>query len=345
MTKRQFLHVVTAGTGAGLAAPLSAWAQRVRILPPDPAAADAAATVGASPEFQRFAAGTRVGEAHAHGALLVFWLRTGTTASPLSVVTLEEARARGDLLVSEQGRATVPGLIVDNRGKAHVLLMAGEILLGGKQNRVVTEDVLLPPLSGPRDLAVYCVEQGRWAGRSGSFDARGTFAAPRLRARVMERADQGRVWAEVSRYAARAAAPSSTSSYQAIYDKPEVKQHQEIVAHDFALRARAGVHGAAVFAGDTLAGLDLFQDGSLFARQWPKLLRAHALEVYDLRPPTDRQEARLRGEVENLLHRAATTPGTLRANAGVGRLFEFRLDRLRGAALVAEAQVVHAAVL
>lgn len=345
MTKREFLRVLTVAAGAGMAAPLHAGAERVRILPAMPATDDALVTGAVSPEFQRFAAGARVGEARAHAALRVFWLQAGTTAPSLDIATLEEARARGDLLVSERAQAAVPALIVENRGKSHALLMAGEILLGGKQNRVIIEDVLMPPLSGPRDLAVYCVEQGRWSGRSAAFESRGSFAAPQLRARLMERADQGRVWAEVGRYAGKAGAPSSTGSYQAIYDKPEVKQHQEDVTRAFAATAPAGTHGAAVFAGDALLGLDLFQDASLFARQWPKLLRAYAIEVYHVQAPADRDDGRLRGQVEELLRRAAKTPGALRASAGVGRLFEFRLDRFRGAALVAEAQVVHTTLL
>ncbi len=62
-----------------------------------------------------------------------------------------------------------------------MVLLAGEILLGGKQNRVMTEDILLPPLSAPVDLQVYCVEQGRWSvsasggGGTTSFGVRGTF--------------------------------------------------------------------------------------------------------------------------------------------------------------------------
>src|SRR5437899_10335990 len=89
--------------------------------------------------------------------------------------------------------------------RVHVLLLAGEILLGGKQNRIVVEDVLVPPLSGPLTLPVYCVEQGRWAGDAKPFTTRGSFAAPGLRARMLERSDQREVWAEVDRYATRAA--------------------------------------------------------------------------------------------------------------------------------------------
>lgn len=345
MTKREFLHALTVGAGAGVAVPLHAWADRIRILPAMPAADDPVPAGAVSPEFQRFAAAGSVGEARSHGALRVFWLSAGTTAARLEIATLEEARARGDLLVSERAQASVPALLVENRGKSHALLMAGEILLGGKQNRVIIEDVLMPPLSGPRNLAVYCVEQGRWSGRSAAFESRGSFAAPQLRARLMERADQARVWAEVGRYAGKAGVASPTSSYQAIYDKPEVKQHQDDATQALAATAPAGTHGAAVFAGDALLGLDLFQDATLFIRQWPKLLRAYAIEIYHGRAPVSGDEARLRGQVEELLRRAARTPGALRASAGVGRLFEFRLDRFRGAALVAEAQVVHTTLL
>jgi hypothetical protein len=345
MNKREFLRALAVGAGAGMAAPLHAFADRVRILPAMPAVDDAVAVGAVSPEFQRFAAAASVGEARAHGALRVFWLRAGTTAPSLNIATLEEARARGDLLVSERAQASVPALLVENRGKSHALLMAGEILLGGKQNRVIIEDVLMPPLSGPRDLAVYCVEQGRWAGRSAAFESSGSFAAPQLRARVMERADQARVWAEVGRYATKAGAASPTSSYQAIYDKPEVKQHQEDATRALAATAPTGTHGAAVFAADALLGLDVFQDATLFTRQWPKLLRAYALEILHVQAPAAGDEARLRGQLEDLLRRAAKTPGALRGSAGVGRLFEFRLDRFRGAALVAEAQVVHATLL
>jgi len=109
----------------------------------------------------------------------------------------------------------------------------------------------------------------------------------------MERADQRRVWAEIERYAAKAEASSFTSSCRAIYDKPEVKRHQEEMTHALGSTAPANTSGATVCANEG----------------------------------------------------AAATTGTLRASAGAGQLFEFPLDRFRGAALVAEGQVVHATVL
>ena len=160
---------------------------------------------------------------------------------------------------------------------------------------------------------------------------------------MLERSDQREVWAEVDRYAARAAAPSSTGSYQAIHDKAEVQAHQKDV--EGALDQRSGAEGAAVFVAETLVGLDLFQDPSLFAREWLKLLRAHALETYGS-SAHDRTDARgSRAALDELLRDAAVAPASVRRGIGVGRLVEFRGKRARGSALVAEGQVVHVAVL
>lgn len=109
--------------------------------------------------------------------------------------------------------------------------------------------------------------------------------------------------------------------------------------------APPGALGAAVIVGPSLAGLDLFLDPELFGRQWPKLLRAHALEAFRRPPVPDGDEAQGRARVEGVLRTAAHVGGTFRTNAGVGQLFEFRVAGLRGAALLFEGRVVHAAIL
>jgi ARG/rhodanese/phosphatase superfamily protein len=343
--RRDILRLMGIGVGGALARPAGTWAERVRILGGGGGPEAPMALGQVSPGFQRFVREIRVGESRAHGGLLVFWLFGKAAVAPLEVATLEEARSRGDLLISERDQATVPDLAVENRGKAFVLLLAGEILLGGKQNRVLKEDVLLPPISGPRNLGVYCVEQGRWAGRSKDFEAKGTFAAPALRSRLMEKADQGKVWAEVDRSARALAAPSPTRSYQEVYERPEVQDHLKDVEAGIGPKTAPGAFGAAVFVGEVLAGIDVFQDPGLFAREWEKLLRAHALEAYRRPSPSGWEEAKRRARAREILASAAKTEGTLRGNAGVGVLFEFRLEGLRGSALTFEGHVLHTAIL
>ena len=128
--RRAFLKLLGAG-GAALSRPRLAAADRIRILP------DAGGPT--SPELQRILAGLVPGPAAVEGGLSVLWLQAKDPAGRplLDILTLDEGRAAGALSVIERARASVPELIAENRGKAYVLLLAGEILIGGKQNRVL----------------------------------------------------------------------------------------------------------------------------------------------------------------------------------------------------------------
>jgi len=342
MSRRTLLRIGGLAT-LGAASPPPAWARRIRVLEDTPES-PSGIPAGHFPDLHRAVIGLRVGQSSQHGALGVFWLHGTQPAPPLAVATLEEARAAGSLVILERDQATVPTLTVDNRGKGHALLLAGEILVGGKQNRVLREDILLPPLSGARSVGVYCVEQGRWNEGRRDFESKSSFAQPGLRREVYDKADQGRVWSEVQRSTAAAAAPSPTASYQQVYEQPAVRDHLAEAERAVDARAAAGALGAAVFVGSTFTGLDFFRDPGLFGRQWRKLFRAHAVEAYS-RPSAPAPEAKLRPQVHALLSGLAGVPGTLRGNAGVGQIFEFRLERYRGAALGYEGGIVHAAVL
>jgi hypothetical protein len=326
------------------ARPLTAWATRERILADGPDVA-LPGVAGTFVDWQRAVAALRAGAASRHGALTVFWLHGPEPAAPLDVATLDEARGSGALLIAERDRAAVPELIVDNRGKSHVLLLAGEILVGGKQNRVLREDILLPPLSGPRALGVYCVEQGRWNDGRRDFESKSTFAHPGLRREVYDKAPQARVWSEVARSARAVAAPSPTASYQQVYEQPAVRQQLDAAERGLEAAVAGGALGAAAFVGGSFGGLDVFRDAGLFAREWRKLLRAYAVEAYAKPAAAPAPEAAQRAELQRLLARAAAATGVLRGNAGVGQVFEFVVERHRGAALGHERTIVHAAIL
>jgi hypothetical protein len=338
--RRSFLKLVGA---AAVSAPTVALADRIRVLP-DGGAAQAPLLPGqSSPELGRALGGLAPGSSATRGGLAVLWLHAKDTpgGAPLEILTLDEGRARGALVVSERAQASVPELIAENRGKAYVLLLAGEILIGGKQNRVLREDLLLPPRSGPRSIGVYCVEQGRWNEGRKDFESRSSVVQPSVRSQVLRKAEQSRIWSGIAIASRNLEAPSQTGSYQAIYDKPEVRAHLERTARSFDPPAALG---AAVFVGPSLAGVDIFDAADLFAREWPKLLRAYALDAYRIAPGAW-DETAARARTEGLLRAAARVEGGLRASVGAGRLFEFTLDGRRGAALLFEGRAIHVAIL
>jgi hypothetical protein len=341
--RRSFLTLLGA---AAVAVPTRALADRIRILPDGGGAVNPPGPGQMSPELARALDALTMGPTARHGGLTVLWLlaKDPGGGAPLEILTLDESRARGVLVVTERAQPSVPDLIAENRGKAHVLLLAGEILIGGKQNRVLREDLLLPPRSGPRHIGVYCVEQGRWNDGRKDFESRGSVVQPSVRSQVLRKAEQSRVWSGVAAASRDLQVPSATGSYQAVYDKPEVRAHLERAARGLDVRAAPGAVGAAVFVGPSLAGVDVFHSGDLFSREWSKLIGAYALDAYRAAPGAG-DEAAARARAEGLLRAAARIEGSLRTNAGAGGLFEFALDGRRGAALLFEGRALHLAIL
>src|SRR5690349_14894359 len=80
-----------------------------------------------------------------------------------NVSTLEEALKTGDVVIEETGN--VNELVVSNKGGKAVFLQAGDVVKGGRQDRTLQRDVLLPPKTRKMPLAAFCVESGRWSAR------------------------------------------------------------------------------------------------------------------------------------------------------------------------------------
>jgi hypothetical protein len=103
-------------------------------------------------------AGTQVSGPVAHDNLAVYFVH-GSAAPGAVPMSLEEALAKGRLKVGETGSVNV--LMVENVGDDEVFIQAGDIVKGGRQDRVLSVDLLLPPNSGRVLIAAFCVEPGR----------------------------------------------------------------------------------------------------------------------------------------------------------------------------------------
>jgi hypothetical protein len=125
------------------------------------------------------------------------------------VEVTEAGRVRG--LVRSRGSATLPyrgdqvnTLVLVNNSKRPLLLLAGEIVTGGKQDRVIAKDRIVPAGGDPIDLSVFCIEHGRWTESSEKFGATaktstGSFMVqPTVRQQAMVAKDQQQVWNSVN---------------------------------------------------------------------------------------------------------------------------------------------------
>jgi len=215
-----------------------------------------------------------------HGNLTVFPVVAAKTYPTAEFLTLDEGLRSGEVLVTEAGgvqglirRPSTPAvrhdgaqvnrLVLVNNSKRPLLLLAGEIVTGGKQDRVIGKDRIVPPESDPVDLSVFCVEPGRWVATSEHFGASESMygrniggpsttapapmammARPSVRASAMADKDQNKVWDEVRKNQAAetvtiqvtGAAPAvateiaQTSSYAKVMENAEVKKQVDAVA-------------------------------------------------------------------------------------------------------------------
>src|ERR1700688_1323700 len=131
-------------------------------------------------------------------------------------LTLDEGLASGEVQVREQGLegmvrnrdgvirpsysngASVNQLVLINRSKRPLLLLAGELVSGGKQDRIIGKDRIVPVGAEPLPLDVFCVEHGRWTGSSSQFTAAKAIVHPSVREQAAVEQKQTEVWAAVA---------------------------------------------------------------------------------------------------------------------------------------------------
>jgi hypothetical protein len=94
---------------------------------------------------------------------LAIYLVHGKSAPGPVPLTLAEAMVKQAVRVHETGN--VNELQIENLGTDEVFVQSGDIVKGGKQDRVLTVSLILPPKSGKIPIASFCVEQGRWTAR------------------------------------------------------------------------------------------------------------------------------------------------------------------------------------
>src|ERR1019366_4522418 len=99
-----------------------------------------------------------------HDNLQIFLIHGDTQLEERHYATLSEALEKKLVVIKETGN--VQELTIENLSKdLTVFLNAGDIVKGGRQDRTVRDDLILPPQSGQVPWASFCVEHGRWTKR------------------------------------------------------------------------------------------------------------------------------------------------------------------------------------
>lgn len=198
-------------------------------------------------------------------------------------VPMNMALADGRLKISEQeGSATVNSLQVKNTSQDTIYLMQGEVIIGGKQDRILAQDLLVPP-GASMDIAAFCVEHGRWSEQATGADFKGTkgVAAQEVRKAAAVSKQQGQVWDAVARMVQVSATRTSTGSYAHMVDDKTFNADREKYRERLVgLPATCvGVVGVVAVIGGKVIGCDILATEDLFRQAYPQLIDAYIAEA------------------------------------------------------------------
>jgi ARG and Rhodanese-Phosphatase-superfamily-associated Protein domain len=295
----------------------------------------------------------RLGTAFTYENLTIFPVLSDQTGTRADLITLDEGLRSGKVTITEMGAdgslrtidrrqlsssAEVNRLALTNKSGKALVLIAGEMILGGRQDRIVGHDCIIEASDAPVPLDVFCVEHGRWSGGSG-FGQSGRnvaidqgagkdeaiklatiapLARPDIREKAQAKKSQEQVWSSVAETVTVNGTSTSTGTLKSVYEDKAV--NRKIEAYERALRdslSAEGIVGVVAAIGNKVISADVFANHSLFQGYWPKMLKSYALEAVSTKSTGKAQV--MKAEAEAFLARVQGT------SAGNGQEGVYRL--------------------
>ncbi len=284
-----------------------------------------------------------VGGRIAVGGINVFPLTSQDVTSGPAYLTGPEAYEAGLIEVNELDPPEVPWLAVTNLADVPILLVEGEMVTGGDQNRTMNVTVLCPP-GVLVHVLVSCVEAGRWGSRR-SMSSPGRHAPGSLRAAKTanlesrtadtssRRSNQRRVWDEVERQSIVHGVQSDTFALEDVQREVESRIADQLDQ----IEPASNQIGVVCTIGDRVIGMDLFDKPATLERYLRGIVAGHVLDAPP--EPWDSDEVR---SIERFLRQVDSA---VRATGrGVGLGDEIALSgEVTGIGLTYEGTLIHVA--
>lgn len=192
----------------------------------------------------------------------------------------------------------VNDVVIINELEKPVMILKGQVIVGGAQNRIFLRTTLIPSKEFTK-TRVFCVEEGRWSNQWNrepeTSDFKKTYIAEESLALFSLidveneqniREQQKKVWREIDEFYAKKAqmTPPSTKDYS-YYLQLKSKEMEDVLNNlEFVKEANA----IAIFENESLLGLELISDTQAFEDNFRDIICAQIKKLNeDFKPITD----------------------------------------------------------
>ena len=196
------------------------------------------------------------------------------------VISLSQALQQGLATISERGTASTENvhfLRINNRSDKSLLISSGELIAGGRQDRIVAKDTILAPSGKDQYIPVMCVEELRWSEKEKKF-VYGNFANPFLRKVLDENKNQVLIWKEISNQLGEGNIKNKTLSYLSRNADKKMMFSADEYFKFFQQKFRdadSNIVGFVAVSGNKVIGCDIYAGRDLFYSQLDPLLRGY----------------------------------------------------------------------
>lgn len=235
----------------------------------------------------------RISAPYTHKNLTIFLIHGKDQSTKKNILTLQEAMERRLFVVYET--SNVNELAVENLSKEFdVFIQSGDIVKGGKQDRVLAISIIIPARSGRVLIQAFCVESGRWTKRGNEDTGKFSSSNERIVTKDLKLAansarSQQEVWAKVSEaqdklsqnVGGAVAAPSSRTSLQLSLENGKVAATADEYVKKLSkvIEGKTDVIGYAFAVNGEINSADIYVSNALFKKLWLKMLKATATEA------------------------------------------------------------------
>lgn len=199
-----------------------------------------------------------------------------------NAISLKAGMGKGTVKLKERGNFMLDNinvLLIENNSVKDLIIRSGEIVMGGRQDRVFARDTILA--AGKQHLVpVYCIEENRWSAAEKKFTYRGTTGSG-LQNIIDTAKNQTKVWDEIRRLLKQNNQTNSSSYAVLLGNKKTADTTNQYVRHFLQqLRSKdSSIVGIIASTGNKILGADVFISTSLFYQTLPDLLEKYCTEA------------------------------------------------------------------